>query len=340
MVAEFSHGYAVVVGVGADLPTTVQDANAVADLLRDPTRCAYPAAQVHLLTNEAAHRTRVLEGLDWLAAQAKADSTATALVYFSGHGLETPEAHLMTNGYDLGDLSGTAIAGSLLTEKLRAIQAQKLLVLLDCCHAGGQATAKAPPLPRTPLPPGVVEELRRSSGRVFIASSRKDEFSYIFQGARFSTFTAALLEGLAGYGAFEPDGFARVLDVALYVGRMVPNRTQEQQHPILKVANLEDNFALAYYAGGESQPKKLDWMTDAPRPALLAGPVGLERTGSSQVSSWRRILANRREALLLIEERMSEYISQEDIPLQLIKNYRKTEAQIAEVEQQLGIAIV
>ncbi len=46
MTETFTPGYAVVIGVGADLPVTVEDAAAVADLLRDPSRCAYPAEQV------------------------------------------------------------------------------------------------------------------------------------------------------------------------------------------------------------------------------------------------------------------------------------------------------
>ncbi|MEZ4867862.1 MAG: caspase family protein [Caldilineaceae bacterium] len=85
----FDQGYALVVGVGQDLPTTVDDATALAALLRDPTRCAYPPKQVRLLTADAAHHQAVLDGLDWLATTAS--SNATALVYFSGHGMETPD---------------------------------------------------------------------------------------------------------------------------------------------------------------------------------------------------------------------------------------------------------
>ena len=47
---QFSDGYALVIGVGADLPGTVQDATGFADVLRDPARCAYAADRVRLLT--------------------------------------------------------------------------------------------------------------------------------------------------------------------------------------------------------------------------------------------------------------------------------------------------
>ncbi len=89
----FRQGYAVVVGVVADLPVTIDDATAVANLLRDSSRCAYPTEQVRLLTGEKAYRTNVLSTLSWLAETTGEDDTA--IVYFSGHGMETPDYYLM-----------------------------------------------------------------------------------------------------------------------------------------------------------------------------------------------------------------------------------------------------
>lgn len=321
----FVDGHAVVVGVGADLAITIDDAAAVADLLRDPGRCAYPPDQVQLLTGEQATAANILAALKKLAKSTSPESTV--LVYFSGHGLETPAYYLIPHGYDLADLPGTAIPGEVFSERLRAIKAKKLLVLLDCCHAGGQAEAKGLPGVKSPLPPSVAAELERGSGRVVLASSRKDEESWT--GEPYSVFTAALLEGLAGYGAFERDSYARILDLAMYVGRMVPERTNDKQHPIVKVSNLEDNFALAYYAAGEKEPKSLGWAATVP-----AISTGLE---GAQVASWRRMLANRRRALMLMEERMCEYIEYQEIPLQLIDNKRRTEEQIADLERKLGL---
>jgi hypothetical protein len=55
------------------------------------------------------------------------------------------------------------------------------------------------------------------------------------------------------------------------------------------------------------------------------------------VAAWQRRLTSRREALLLIEERMDEYIEYQEIPLQLIKNKRRTEQQIVDLERKLGL---
>lgn len=113
----------------------------------------------------------------------------------------------------------------------------------------------------------MIETLSASSGQVVIASSRKDEVSWT--GTPYTAFTRAVLEALPGYGAFEQNRYARVLDLALYVGRLVASRTDNKQ-----------------------QPRKLEWAA-----------------GAAEVAPARKILANWRDALLLIvEEWMSEYV--------------------------------
>ncbi len=255
----FTQGHALLIGAGADLPNTVDDAIGLAEILQDPGRCAYPPKQVHLLTGARATRKAALDGLDALRKQAEAE--ATVIVYFSGHGyrVETSigEAHfLMPNGYDLHHLSKTAISGRELAEKLAAIPAKRLLLLLDCCHAGGVGEEKAPglELSKAPLPPEALEAFSRGKGRVLIASSREDEKSY--GGRPYSAFTLALIEALCGEGASKADGVVRVADLALHTRQVVPGRTKERQHPILHFEQA-DNFTIAYYAGGEAQPKAL-----------------------------------------------------------------------------------
>jgi hypothetical protein len=54
-------------------------------------------------------------------------------------------------------------------------------------------------------------------------------------------------------GASKKDGYVRVAGLALHTRQMVPQRTKERQHPILHFEQA-DNFVLAYYAGGDSEP--------------------------------------------------------------------------------------
>jgi uncharacterized caspase-like protein len=323
----FGNGYALIVGAGADLPTTESDARGLADVLRDSTRCAYPAEQVQVLTGKDATRAGMLAGLEWLRARVQTDPQATAIAAFSGHGIVRQAGYLLTFGWDLDNLSGTAISSIEFNERLRAIQAQKLLILLDCCHAGRMAEAKGLPLIKSPVPPGLFDELKSSSGRVVLASSRQDEVSYTANP--YSVFTGALLESLAGYGAFENDGYARILDTALWVGRKVPERTNERQHPIIKVSGLEDNFALAYYAGGAKEPRRLEWT----RPVPVISP----ELDTAQKDVWRRMLRNYQQNLLFIEERISHYVEFTAIPLQLIRSKWVVEGQITKLESKLGL---
>jgi hypothetical protein len=212
-----------------------------------------------LLTKEGAKRDHILTALDRLAQSTTPD--ATVIVYFSGHGYQVSSSmgtayYLMAFGYDQNQLYSTAISGTEFATKLQAIPAKKLLVLLDCCHAGGLDDTQKIGLTaeKAPLPPEAQALLAEGKGRVFIASSKADEKS--LAGKPYSAFTLALIESLAGKGASQQDGYVRVADVALYAREVVPKWTGNRQHPILNFEQA-DNFVLAYYAGGEMEPKGL-----------------------------------------------------------------------------------
>jgi hypothetical protein len=258
----FEKGHALVVGVGADLPNTIDDAKGLAAILIDPGRCAYPPGQVHLLTGGEATRDGILAALDTLVQSAAGD--ATVVVYFSGHGYQVTSPtgefyYLLPYGYELTRLYQTAISGADFAERLQAIPAQKLLLLLDCCHAGGVGEAKTPDrqvlqMIKSPLPHEARALLAEGSGRVLVASSRENELSYA--GRPYSAFTLALIEALSGVGMARQDGYVRAADLALHARQVVPGRTDDRQHPILHFEQA-DNFVLAYYAGGEKEPKGL-----------------------------------------------------------------------------------
>jgi hypothetical protein len=267
----YKQGFALIIGVGADLPNTINDAVGLADILKDPSRCAYPDQQVHLLVSEQATRTNILTALDTLAQST--DSKSTVIVYFSGHGYRVTSPtgefyYLMPYGYQLTRLYQTAISGAEFTQRLRAIPAQKLLVLLDCCHAGGVGDAKVPglQLAKSPLPPETQSLLAEGSGRVIIASSQEDELSYA--GKPYSTFTLALIETLCGIGVGKKDGYVRVADLAMHSRQVVPQRTSDKQHPVLHFEQA-DNFVLAYYASGDTQSKGLPFASE---PAIEPAP--------------------------------------------------------------------
>lgn len=252
--ATFTNGYALLIGVGADLAVTVKDATALRDLLIDPNCAAYPPVQVTLLSETAATRQNILAAFDQIITQVNQNPDAIVIIYYSGHGRRikrTNEYFLVPYGYDPSQRANTAISGLEFTQKIEAITAQKLVVLLDCCHAGGVPVLKEPgeAFVKSPLPPELLNVLGTGSGRVVVASSREDEYSYT--GQPYSAFTNCLLEALQGKAAFNKDGYARILDVLVYLFDQVPKRASGPQHPFVnKVLDLADNFPLCYYAGG------------------------------------------------------------------------------------------
>ncbi|HJQ69066.1 MAG TPA: caspase family protein [Blastocatellia bacterium] len=276
----FVEGYALMVGVGGDLPNTVTDAEGLANILKDGSRCGYPPDQVKLLKGENADRGKILSALDDLARSAPPDSTV--VVYFSGHGYRVTSStgvfyYLMPHGYDLAKLFLTAISDAEFTSRLQAIKAERLVVLLDCCHAGGLGDAKAPDLElvKSPLPPQARSMLSQGAGRILISSSMEDELSYA--GRPYSAFTLALIEALSGVGVAKKDGYVRVADLALHAREVVPGRTGRKQHPVLEWGGGEsNNFKLAYYAGGDSEPKGLPFKGEPeiePEPGAWSNPA-------------------------------------------------------------------
>jgi hypothetical protein len=253
----FSNGYALLVGIGADLPVTVKDATALHNLLIDPSCAAYSTEQVALLTETSATRQQILSAFDRLIERIRQNPEATVIVYYSGHGGRidsldgSPEYFLVPYGFDWSKIADTAISGIEFTEKIEAIKARKLVVLLDCCHAGGVPALKdaGKTFTKSPVPPDLLNVLGSGSGRVVVASSREDEYSYT--GNPYSAFTTCLLEALQGRATVNKDGYARILDILIYLFDQVPKRTPGSQHPFVnKVLDLGDNFPLCYYAGG------------------------------------------------------------------------------------------
>ena len=251
---------ALVIGVGADLPNTVADATGLAQVLADPARCNFAPANVTALAGEQATRAGILAALDDLAQRAEPESTA--LVFFSGHGyqVESPTGqvyYLMPYGYDLNKLYKTCVSGQEFADKLAAIPSQRLLLLLDACHAEGIGESKAPGLTftKSPLPPEAQALFAQGSGRIVVTSCKADELS--FTGTPFSLFTRAVVECLCGAEIKEGDGTVRALDLAMYASRKVAKWSRDRQHPTADTQKA-DNFVVAYYAAGAKAPLPID----------------------------------------------------------------------------------
>ena len=281
--SQFEQGHALIVGVGADLPCTISDATAVAGVLSNPDRCGYPEKQVQLLTSKNSTSQRIQDEIKKLQATCTADSTV--VVYFSGHGYSLTTtigtAHfLMPFGYDVADLATTALLGDIFMAELDKIPSRKMLIILDCCHAGGIDSKKSTETIATkaPMPPNTAAFLAEGRGRAIIASSRANELSYA--GKPYSAFTLALIESFSGIGVAKDDGFVRIADMALHTREKVPQRTNDKQHPTFNFEQ-SDNFRVAFYAGGDTNPKELSFDYE---PEIEMVPGTMHGTAVTQIA--------------------------------------------------------
>lgn len=239
------------------LPRTIlKDAQDIYDLLIDPNHCGYLPDNVQLLRDGEATQAALHQKLADLALRTNKDSTV--FIYFSGHGGRIRSgsqrgAYLLpvdTLFKSSQSIAQTAISGAELTTALRAIPARKMVIVFDCCHAGGigQPKSTTAPIFKNGLPESYYETLNSGRGCVILASSRSTELSWLLPAASNSLFTQHLLAGLRG-GIASEDGLIRIFDLFEYIQPRV-TADKPNQHPVFK-ANLEENFPVALYLGGQ-----------------------------------------------------------------------------------------
>ncbi|WP_159787882.1 caspase family protein [Sodalinema gerasimenkoae] len=254
MVKKFQHGYALLIGVGYEnsLPATVNDAKDIYGVLVDSRLAAYPQQQVQLLTEEASTKANILAELDTLANQVRGNPEATVWIYYSGHGFfseQTQEYFLIPYDYSLREIEDTSISSQEWSIKIEEIKAKKLIVWLDCCHAGGMLSKELDGLPfcESPPPKGIFKGLNSGSGRVVVASCKQNQKSYILDGAVNSVFTTCLLEVLQGQGLTDfDDEYIRFFQIMSYLYHKVPESVKTKpQNPILVSGEgIDEDFAV------------------------------------------------------------------------------------------------
>lgn len=248
------NGYALIIAVGdypnlpADkkLPITSADADALYNTLTDPSKAAYPTANVVLLKDAEATKANIIAKLQWLAGAAQADSNA--LIFFSGHGSNRPlpdgsgrSSYLLPNDARLDDVHNTSIPSGDFQAALGKIKAGRKIVFFDACKSGGMEDAKFE------LQEGLTEDEYQTyatQGQIVFASSREGQLSYILSGAKNSLFTEVLLEVLGGKG-LEAEAYILVSDLIAYLGTEVARRGKDSgkvQYPYYRGEG--DNFPV------------------------------------------------------------------------------------------------
>jgi hypothetical protein len=289
---QFTHGYALLVGVDENavaawaLPDVAKDVAALAQVLTHPERCAYPEGNVKVIRGQEATRQGILEGLEWLQDRIQADQSgdATAVVFYTGHGwcdqaAGSTDFYLIPYDMKQTKIKSYALPATAFAEAVGELRPQRLLVVLDCCHAAGMGVKDVSALPALPdgyagaaLAPGALmggekaaagpgakglETLAEGHGRAVLSSSTGDQKSYLRKDRVMSIFTYHLIEALTGH-AQPQEGATEVLvsDVMSHVTRRVPQSAKADwdkvQEPDFQVSG---NFPVALLLGGQGLSK-------------------------------------------------------------------------------------
>ncbi|MFN6513814.1 MAG: caspase domain-containing protein [Nostoc sp. CreGUA01] len=277
MTEKFTDGYALLIGVGESaysklsLPVTVKDTQAIYAALIDPDLCAYHDDQDHIrvLNNKDATKTSIFDGLNWLKEKAESDPSATVFVYYSGHGWldkNTKQYYLLQHDIKPTKIASSALSAEDFTSALRQIQSERLLVVIDSCHAAGMATSKDANLEldeefddfiRVTPSKGLIDELKQGKGRVVFTSSEGEQKSWI-KDEKISIYTYHFLEALQGAGNKPGDTEVRVSNIMNHLGKAVPE-TARQLYKVEQVPYNDitgGDFVIAKLLGGKGLPDK------------------------------------------------------------------------------------
>lgn len=269
----FTHGHALLIGIGTYLnapgrsvSATATDAHAIARIVQDPEFCGYPTDQVALLTEAGATRSDVLTALERLAQTGNDD---TVLLFYSGHGdYDTNGSYTLTTHdtrWQGGRVApGTGINQTELLTRLRAIPAERVLLLFNACHAGALSPTLGDDAPPTgsSLPRQTANALLSTgSGRIVITACRENQVAFVGTGEH-TLFVQALVEGLRGGGeVYNRNGYISAFDLYTHVYYALDNAVQRDvpqhlrkrygstQEPELTVLKGVGPFPVALYRG-------------------------------------------------------------------------------------------
>ena len=238
--------WAVVIGVSEyqhvdGLQYAAEDAKAFFEYL---VAKKVASSNILLILNKEATLSNIKS---FLGTKLKAYSGAsdTVIIYYAGHGAAEPdtesldgdgfEKYLLPYDADLNDLYSTALPMREIINIFNRIQSDRLIFIADTCFSGasGGRTVLANRY-RAPLNEGYLNRVSKGKGRIVLAACRANELSIESRALKHGVFTYYLLQALGGRAATVENGLVSVNEAFSYISKMVPNATNQRQHPIMK----------------------------------------------------------------------------------------------------------
>lgn len=203
-------------------------------------QAAKPYAQVYskTLCNEQASRGEILDALQWAVDCAQLEDTV--ILAFSAHGIrdETANYYLAPYDTDVAHIRRSCLGWHEIVKVVQDLRANKVIVMMDTCHAGGVVGAKS--LEKDPLRDLTGEQV----GAVVYASSALDKRSFENAVWQHGAFTKSFLDAIIDPNSDKDDPrdeFLSVTEIDFNLNRRVRQLTNEGQVPVIqRPATLTD----------------------------------------------------------------------------------------------------
>lgn len=214
----------------------------VAALLRQKG-LLYRDVEVKLLTDAAATRDEVVDGLEWIRKQVTAKDIG--MVFLAGHGVTDADGnyyYLPVNA-DPEKLKRTGVVFSEIKNTLAALPG-KAVFFIDTCHAGNVLGTGRRAVAMDVS--GVVNELASAENGVLVFSSSTGR-QYSLEDPKWGNgaFTKAVVEGLLGRADVNKSGRITHKMLDFYISERVKELTDNKQTPVTLVPNGVPDFPVA-----------------------------------------------------------------------------------------------
>jgi len=218
-----------------------KDAQDFAAVLHSQKGRLYRDVTAKVLTDGAATKDDILEGLDWLRKETT--SKDVAMLFLAGHGVNDSNGiyYFLPANANPDKLLRTGVVFSDIKNTLASI-AGKTLFFVDTCHSGNIMGAR-----RGVADINVVvnELVSAENGAVVFASSTGKQYSLEDQAWGNGAFTKALVEGLGGKADYTGKGTISINMLDLYLSERVKQLTDGKQTPTTTKPNTVPDFPIA-----------------------------------------------------------------------------------------------
>jgi len=239
-----------------DLQFADQDVYAVSSLLKKQENSMYSHVNTKIICNQSATIDSIKSGLwDFLM---QAQDRDIIVIHVSGHGVLDIDDELYFVQYD-GSMGSPEKSCFSIDEILKFLKSkrrppnQKVLLLLDICHAGafGNDQSKGATIDNTASGDDLIKKLSNGTGSIIIASSSGKQSSYESKdfGGGHGAFSYSIIEALSGLSPEKEVGRLYITELVNYVMSRVPGMVKKaglgEQTPIANVEKFSDDFPVA-----------------------------------------------------------------------------------------------